>query len=115
MFEPNYCICLDCVVLVPRLVPLLVLNKKMKQDLKKEKIGDSKRRARSLDTSLVFGAKSGSGWEGWEGKPSILCRQNARFWKSGKQDTWQQGSGNDELYRFAAEVAEALGKGKGKW
>ena len=97
MFEANYLICFDYNVLVPGLVPLLVLKNKLKQDLKKEKIGDSKRRARCLDPLPVFGAQSGSGWEGWEAEPSILCRQNARFLKSGKQDKWQQGSGNEKL------------------
>ena len=61
MFQSNDLICFDGLVLVPRLLPLLVVvNKKMKQDLKKEKIGDSKRRARSLDPSPGFGAKSAS-------------------------------------------------------
>ena len=83
--------------MVPRLMPLLVLNKKLKQDLKKEKIGDSKRRARCLDLAPAFGAQSGSSWEGWETEPSILFRQNVRFLKSGKQDKWQQGSGNEKL------------------
>ena len=46
MCEAKYLICFDWVVLLPGLVTLLVLNKKLKQDLKKEKIGDSKRRAR---------------------------------------------------------------------
>ena len=73
MFQSNYLMCFDGLVLVPRLAPLLVLTNKLKKDLKKEKIGDSKRRATSLDRPPVFGAKSGSGWEGWEGKPSILC------------------------------------------
>ena len=74
MFKANYCICVDGLVLVPGLMTLLVLKQKLKQDLKKEKIGDSKRRARCLDPSPVFGAQSGSGWEGWEAEPSILCR-----------------------------------------
>ena len=64
MFEAKYLICFDGIELVPGLVPLLVLTNKLKKDLKKEKIGDSKRRARSLDTLPVFQAKSGSGWEG---------------------------------------------------
>ena len=64
MFEAKYLICLDGIELVSGLVPLLVLTNKLKKDLKKGKIGDGKRRARSLDTLLVFGAKSGSGWEG---------------------------------------------------
>ena len=85
MFEAKYLICLDWVVLVPGLMPLLVFKHKLKQDLKKEKIGDSKRRARCEEVARVFGTQSGSGWEGWEGKPSILFRQNARFWKSGKK------------------------------
>ena len=97
MFEANSLICFDYAVLVEGLAPLLVLKKKKKTDLKKEKIGDSKRRARCLDSPHVFKANSGSGWESWEGKPSILCRQNARFLKSGKQDKWQQGSGNERL------------------
>ena len=97
MFEANYLVCFDGVELVLGPVPLLVVTNKLKQDLKKEKIGDSKRRARYKDTSPVFGAKSGSGWEGWEGKPSILFGQNARFWKSGKQDKWEQGNGNEML------------------
>ena len=46
MFDANYLICFDGVELIPGLGPLLVVNKKLKQDLKKEKIGDSKRRAR---------------------------------------------------------------------
>ena len=37
-----------------------MLKQKSKKDLKKEKIADSKRRARSLDPSPVFGAKSAS-------------------------------------------------------
>jgi len=97
MFEANYLICFDVGEVVPRPVPLLVLKNKLKQDLKKEQIGDSKRRARCWNGSPVFRAKSGSGWEGWEGKPSILCRQNARFFKSEKPDKWQQGSGNEKL------------------
>ena len=97
MFEANYLICFDCVVVVPGLMPLLALNKKLKQDLRKEKIGDSKRKATTLDASHVFGDQSGSGWKGWEAEPSILCRQNAWFLKSGKQDKWQQGSGNEKL------------------
>ena len=74
MFDANYLICFDYDALAPGLMPLLVLNKKMKQDLKKEKIGDGKRRARCGDPPSGFGNQSGSGWEGWEGKPSILCR-----------------------------------------
>ena len=97
MFQSNYLICFDGLVLVSGPAPLLVLKNKLKQDLKKEKVGDSKRRARCLDASLVFGATSGSGWEGWEGKPSILCRQNARFRKSRKKHKWQQGSSNEML------------------
>ena len=61
MFEAKCVICFNGIELVPGLVPLLGLTKKLKKDLKKEKIGDSKRRARSLDPSPVFGAKSGSG------------------------------------------------------
>ena len=60
MLQSNYLICFDGVALVPRLLLLLVLDKKLKKDFKKEKIGDSKRRARSLDRSPVIGAKSGS-------------------------------------------------------
>ena len=59
MFEAKYLICFDG-------IELLVLTNKLKKDLKKEKIGDSKRRARCLDASPVFGAKSCSGWEGTE-------------------------------------------------
>ena len=64
MFEAKYLICLVGIELLPGLVPLLVLTNKLKKDLKKEKIGDSKRRATTLDPSPVFGGKSGSGWEG---------------------------------------------------
>ena len=96
-FQANHLISFAGVGLMPRLVMLLVLNNKFKKDLKKEQIGDSKRRATTLDRSPVFGAQSGSGWTGWEGKPSILSRQNARFLKSGKQDKWEQGSGNEKL------------------
>ena len=96
MFEANYLICFDYNLLVPGQAPLLVLNTKLKQDSKKE-IGDSQRTARCLDRSPVFGAKSGSSWLGWEAEPSILCRQNARLLKSGKQDNWQQASGVEKL------------------
>ena len=64
MFEAKYLICLDGIELVPGPAPLLVLTNKLKKDLKKEKIGDSKRRAITLDPSPVFGGKSGLGWEG---------------------------------------------------
>ena len=64
MFQSNYFICFDDVVLVPGLVPLLVLKNTLKKDLKKEKIGDSKIRATPPDPPPVVGAKSGSGWEG---------------------------------------------------
>ena len=59
MLQSNYLICFDGLVLVPRPAPLLVVNKKLKQDLKKEKIGDSERRARCGDAPPVFGGKSG--------------------------------------------------------
>ena len=72
MFEANYLICFDGIEVVSGLVALLLVKNNLKQDLKKEKIGDSKRRARYKDPSPVFGAQSGSGWTGWEGKPSIL-------------------------------------------
>ena len=45
MFEANFLICFDGTELVPGLMPLLVLTNKLKKDLKKAKIGDSKRRA----------------------------------------------------------------------
>ena len=64
MFEAKYLICLDGIELIPGRVLLLVLTNKLKKDLKKEKIGDSKRRATTLDPSPVFGGKSDSGWEG---------------------------------------------------
>ena len=64
MFEAKYLICLDGIELVPGLAPLLVLTNKLKKDLKKEKIGDSKRRATALDPFPVFGGNSESGWEG---------------------------------------------------
>ena len=57
MFEANYLICFDGIELVPGPSPLLVLTNKLKKDLKKEKIGDSKRRVRYKDPSAVFGAK----------------------------------------------------------
>ena len=97
MFEANYLICFDCLLLVPGLMPLLVLKNKLKQDLKKEKIGDRKRRATPLDRSPVFGAQSGSGWGGKRTFSTIMWAQNATFLKSGKQDKWQQGSGNEKL------------------
>ena len=97
MFEAKNFTCFNGTELIPGLAPLLVLTSKLKKDLKKEKIGDSKRRARCADLPPVFGAQSGSGWEGWEAEPSILCRHNARFLKSGKQNKWQQGSGNEKL------------------
>ncbi len=46
-------------MLVSGPVVLLVLKKKRKKDLKQEKIGDSKRRARGGDAPPVFGGKSG--------------------------------------------------------
>ena len=97
MFEAKYLICLDGIELVPGLMSLLVLTNKLKKDLKKEKIGDSKRRAGCGDPPLVFRAQSASSWEGWDAEPSILCRRNARFLKSEKQDKWQQGCGNEKL------------------
>ena len=116
MFQSNYLICFDGLVLVPRSVPLLVVTNKLKQDLKKEKIGDSKRRARCLDPSPVFGAKSGSGWEGWEGKPSILSRQNARIFKSENQT-----NGNKEAAMRSSNASRnaglkpwGRGRGRGK-
>ena len=60
MFQSNYLICFAGVGQAPRPVLLLVFNKKMKKDLKKEKIGDSKRRATPPYWSPVFGAKSAS-------------------------------------------------------
>ena len=72
MFEENYLICFDYDVLAPGLMPLLVLKTKLKQDSKNEKIGDCKRRPRCADPATVFGAQSGSSWEGWEAEPSIL-------------------------------------------
>ena len=59
MFDATYPICFDYDVLLPGPLPLLVLKNKNK-DLKKEKIGDSTRRARCLDLALVCGAQIAS-------------------------------------------------------
>ena len=55
MFEAKYLICFDGIELVPGLAPLLVLTNKLKKDLKKEKIGGSKRRGSSFTAyGVVF-------------------------------------------------------------
>ena len=116
MFEANYLICFDCVLVVPGLMPLLVVNNKLKQDLKEEKIGDSKRRARSLDPSPVFGTKSCSGWEGWEGKSSICVDRMLGSLKAKNQT-----NGNKEAAMRSSKVPRGRwlkpwgrGRGRGK-
>ena len=87
MFDANYLTCFDGIELVPGLVPPLVLTNKLKKDLKKEKIGDSKRRPWAPDPPPVFGAKSGSGWEGKRILSPVRCRQKVEKRKTGQMAT----------------------------
>ena len=76
----------------------------MKQDLKKEKIGDSERRARSLDPSPVFGAKSGSGWEG-----KRTFQQFCRHRMIGSLQVENETNGNTEAAMRRSKPRETLG------
>ena len=104
MFEAKYLICFDGIELVPGLAPLLVLTNKLKKDLKKEKIGDRKRRARYGEAAPVFGAKSGSGWEG---KRSFQQLRTHRMVGSLKAEN--ETNGSKEAAMRGSTLRETLG------
>ena len=116
MFQSIFIICFDGLVMVPGPVPLLVVTNKLKQDLKKEQIGDSKRRARCLDSHPVFGAKSGSGWEGKRTFQQFCWH---RMLGSGKAEKKTNGSNEAAMRSSNASRRTGLkpwgrGRGRGK-